>query len=126
MPTSREEFEAAKRYAETRRNDGDCELKPCPFCGGKAAYDGEIGIICECGYYRQTSESKQSLFASWNRRAPNPLAAPLEKLAAAYESIRLWFATGGRGIPHAEELVRVMDMFIAQTRAALAAERKEK
>ncbi len=55
------------------------ELKPCPFCGGKPAYDTNgVGywVICtSCGAktnitYIDGKRGKQIVTDHWNRRAP--------------------------------------------------------
>lgn len=53
------------------------ELKPCPFCGGEAAYSSERGqVICKeptCRGWLQPNcwgyLSKQNAISHWNRRA---------------------------------------------------------
>lgn len=81
------------RYERERKNKSvneiACEinLKPCPFCGGKAEiirsynrdcleFGGTVKIGCRCGIY--TSEvvfrdesDLQKVFDKWNRRANN-------------------------------------------------------
>ncbi|GMO52594.1 MAG: hypothetical protein Pg6C_18340 [Treponemataceae bacterium] len=54
------------------------ELKPCPFCGGKARIESGYGrhddgfcfVLCE-NCYAETAEEKgeESAAARWNRRA---------------------------------------------------------
>jgi Lar family restriction alleviation protein len=55
------------------------ELKPCPFCGGKASYDNDVGnndeyfvewVECqECGIQTPRRRwSNESLTSFWNRR----------------------------------------------------------
>lgn len=61
------------------------QLKPCPFCGGKAVYESVLvdravdenrwGVGCsqeECiGFqWMQTFPRKRDAAAAWNRRAP--------------------------------------------------------
>lgn len=50
------------------------ELKPCPFCGGKAIYREFRGktlkvycVKCKCGVIR-TGKSKDNAIMLWNRR----------------------------------------------------------
>lgn len=58
------------------------ELKPCPFCGGKAYYSynqdyagGPLNFFvgCDCGVQIDQDwcdiGSKEALFRAWNRRA---------------------------------------------------------
>ena len=53
------------------------ELKPCPFCGGKAKmnyYGGQhipfYSISCsECGCKQANSIHKEAVIEAWNRRA---------------------------------------------------------
>ena len=55
------------------------ELKPCPFCGGKAMFisdvmklNPEIGYVqcCEC-LIRTTVGMKSDVINTWNRRVGN-------------------------------------------------------
>ena len=51
------------------------ELKPCPFCGGKAEYESEEGchwVGCtECETYATTTHASRAEAARvWNRRTP--------------------------------------------------------
>jgi Lar family restriction alleviation protein len=61
------------------------ELKPCPFCGGKAVthacaelcnemakiiYDGKYGVHCRsCGVATLPNNSESEAIEAWNRRA---------------------------------------------------------
>jgi Lar family restriction alleviation protein len=48
------------------------ELKPCPFCGGKAVMYGQVFyyIVCKsCGVETQGTYSEQSAAEAWNRMA---------------------------------------------------------
>lgn len=50
------------------------ELKPCPFCGGKArlnqAYDGSFCVQCtKCGNGTLMEKTKETVIKKWNRRA---------------------------------------------------------
>lgn len=50
------------------------ELKPCPFCGGKAEFRSGSSttpyIRCkECGGRTKSSRNSANLVAAWNRRA---------------------------------------------------------
>lgn len=51
------------------------ELKPCPFCGGKAKYNlfcGNVCITCtECmgGVFPTRGNTKEQAAEDWNRRA---------------------------------------------------------
>lgn len=52
------------------------ELKPCPFCGGKAdigeQYDGLYFVICTaCLSSSPSSKSKELVERHWNRRVTN-------------------------------------------------------
>lgn len=56
------------------------ELKPCPFCGGKADIrdftiidsDPEIDIFCtNCGGQTFVYKTKAEAIEAWNRRADN-------------------------------------------------------
>ena len=75
-------------------NENETELKPCPFCGGKAEImvdDEEFYIQCKgmptencpsnCGLI-EIFYPKEEAIAAWNRRAPHPTEARLEKLLA--------------------------------------------
>lgn len=50
------------------------ELKPCPFCGGKAEFRSGSSttpyIRCrECGGRTKSSRDRANLIDAWNRRA---------------------------------------------------------
>ena len=57
------------------------ELKPCPFCGGKAfvsaklPYFGEeltLAVVCEqCNASSKHRRTKEKAIEDWNRRADN-------------------------------------------------------
>lgn len=81
-----------KEYLEREVEDNG-ELKPCPFCGGKAkVYDYEVehyifdpvtpgyidteyetvyGCDCECGCNISERKSKEEAIEAWNRRDNN-------------------------------------------------------
>ena len=45
------------------------ELKPCPFCGGKAFWDSEFsGVYCHCGAEITFCESDKEAAEKWNSR----------------------------------------------------------
>jgi Lar family restriction alleviation protein len=48
------------------------DLKPCPFCGGRATLEGRgyyWGECNSCGAMTRGSEDKQKAIEEWNRRA---------------------------------------------------------
>ena len=48
------------------------ELKPCPFCGGRATLEGNdyFWVECtSCDAMTRGSEDKQKAIEAWNRRA---------------------------------------------------------
>ena len=51
------------------------ELKPCPFCGGKAklrGYQIDFRVMCpECGGRAKLCSTAEETIESWNRRADN-------------------------------------------------------
>ena len=48
------------------------KLKPCPFCGARADYNEEMGIILcsDCAFYYEVPTSIKEIAPLWNRR-PN-------------------------------------------------------
>lgn len=67
----------------------EIELKPCPFCGGKAFLDSEFsGVYCNCGAELTFLESDKEAAEKWNRR---PIEDALEeenaRLREALETI---------------------------------------
>ena len=72
------------REEATRRNTMPNELKPCPFCGGKAVihecvelenealkavYTGKIGVHCvDCHVSTTPLDNKNTAIEAWNRR----------------------------------------------------------
>ena len=65
------------------------EIKPCPFCGGKAKVEksrtlrGAVFIACRRGHSDGTLyASLSTAIAAWNTRTPDPL------LAEALEALR--------------------------------------
>ena len=58
-------------------NVDDIELKPCPFCGGKAelgdgrGHNWDISCI-ECGASSEQTLIRSEIIAAWNKRAPAP------------------------------------------------------
>ena len=66
------------------------ELKPCPFCGGKAEYDNDTGPLDE-GFWEwyqcQNCGAKQDSITEWNTRIPLPLppeSEAVEVIVAAF------------------------------------------
>lgn len=67
----------------------DIELKPCPFCGGKAFLDSDFsGVYCNCGAELAFLESDKEAAEKWNSR---PIEDALEeenaRLREALETI---------------------------------------
>ena len=61
-------------HTRTKLEPTMTELKPCPFCGGKAEFRGGSSttpyIRCkECGGRTMSSYDSAKLIAAWNRRA---------------------------------------------------------
>lgn len=49
------------------------ELKPCPFCGGEAEYEGLYCYCTRCGCRMEDDPDEAEAIAAWNRRAsPTP------------------------------------------------------
>lgn len=71
-------------------------LKPCPFCGGKAGFVGNyekgINVICtDCfGEMNCCEKDKQSAAEAWNTRTPyeNELTGKIGKLEAENKRLR--------------------------------------
>ena len=66
------------------------ELKPCPFCGGKAFIDSEFsGVYCNCGAELTFFESDKEAAEKWNTRPiENELHEKIEKLEAENTRLR--------------------------------------
>lgn len=71
------------------------ELKPCPFCGGKAdvyavtEYPHRVNIRCvKCGMSGATYTNEKKAAAAWNTRA----AVTDEQFAYAVHDGRVWKA----------------------------------
>lgn len=45
------------------------ELKPCPFCGGEAEYEGLYCYCLQCESRMADNPDEASAIAAWNRRA---------------------------------------------------------
>lgn len=86
------------------------ELKPCPFCGGKAIVLGSEcrWIVCRCcGAESRTGDTLDDAFALWNQRAPSP--SPIaDRLAEALRALTEkceWMSNKMHGIDdHVDEL----------------------
>ena len=52
--------------------DKDRELKPCPFCGGKAENEVDWIFCKDCGVGYEDIDIKQAISA-WNKRSYKPL-----------------------------------------------------
>jgi len=46
------------------------KLKPCPFCGAKADYDENMGVILcsDCAFYYEVPTNIKEIAPLWNRR----------------------------------------------------------
>lgn len=89
------------------------DLKPCPFCGGKAV-QGNPGdsqdATCEdcgarCGAWPQTREA---IRAAWNRRAPLPDEIARRAMIRA-EAARLLAVAGEITARAAQVIVRAIE-----------------
>lgn len=50
------------------------ELKPCPFCGGEAMFEGTDGtwIVCmECGAETAYLDTREKAIEAWSGRVSN-------------------------------------------------------
>lgn len=66
------------------------ELKPCPFCGGKAFFDSEFsGVYCYCGAELTFCESDKESAEKWNSRPiEDALKEENKRLREALEEIK--------------------------------------
>lgn len=66
------------------------ELKPCPFCGGKAFWDSEFsGVYCHCGAEITFCESDKEAAEKWNTRPiEDALKEENKRLREALEEIK--------------------------------------
>lgn len=66
------------------------ELKPCPFCGGKAFWDSEFsGVYCHCGAEITFLESDEEAAEKWNSRPiEDALKEENKRLREALEEIK--------------------------------------
>lgn len=76
----------------------NCELKPCPFCGGTPIVSGcddtLWSVICKkCAASIDYNETKQEAIEAWNRRVQPPFTSDELK------EIRLMFDIGVRKLP---------------------------
>lgn len=57
------------------------KIKPCPFCGAKAGYSEEMGIIlCEgCGFYFGCTTTLEQALETWNMRVGQILTPKKKK-----------------------------------------------
>ncbi|MCP1118886.1 Lar family restriction alleviation protein [Robbsia andropogonis] len=74
-----------------RTDTYDPELKPCPFCGGKAYFErlGDRSQSCivsctDCSTRHESSDEGYMCGESWNRRTPPASAQNEEKLNRTY------------------------------------------
>lgn len=58
------------RKRETPPVEPEPSLRPCPFCGGKAKYDGSRVICEDCGASSDNGLMQSEARAAWNRRTP--------------------------------------------------------
>ena len=62
-------------YEEKQADEGIMELKPCPFCGGKATERRAVSYpefwvkCCVCGAEGPVRGTPESAAEAWNRRA---------------------------------------------------------
>ena len=67
------------------------KLKPCPFCGMPASYDGEYGLIScmhnkGCGFYYEAPNGlTKEVVEKWNTRATSEVVEALEKVREKVE-----------------------------------------
>ena len=75
------------------------ELKPCPFCGGKAFWDSEFsGVYCNCGAEFTFFESDKEAAEKWNSRPiEDALQAENERFRKALETICTIYEINGAG-----------------------------
>lgn len=70
------------------------KLKPCPFCGGEARFDGmEMEVQCctpGCAGQIWMFDTGDEAIAAWNTRALPPHADMVEKVARAIADTTDW------------------------------------
>lgn len=103
----------------------DDQLKPCPFCGGEAEYEGLYCYCLQCESRMADNPDEASAIAAWNRRAsPTSEAIRREALEEAARVVEAegkeWgnreaYVAGEVACENAAEAIRALSLPLQMT-----------